>query len=80
MFILQGCPSWKWFYPYHYAPFASDFRDIHSLRNSFESGTQPVSTLDGFSDVVGNESNKEVPSGLNADYFKISKDFRQFSA
>lgn len=42
LFFLQGCPSWKWFYPYHYAPFASDFRDLGSLPNSFERGTQPV--------------------------------------
>jgi hypothetical protein len=31
-------PSWKWFYPYHYAPFAADFTDIDKLQVRFESG------------------------------------------
>lgn len=39
VFSYQGCPSWKWFYPYHFSPFASDFLDIGSLDIKFELGT-----------------------------------------
>ena len=39
---MQGCPSWKWYFPYHYAPFASDFVDITDADVKFEKGTGPV--------------------------------------
>ncbi|KAI0376580.1 exoribonuclease 2 [Hypomontagnella monticulosa] len=37
-YYFQGCPSWEWFYPYHYAPFAQDFVDIANIEISFEKG------------------------------------------
>ncbi|KAH7040085.1 XRN 5'-3' exonuclease N-terminus-domain-containing protein [Microdochium trichocladiopsis] len=38
-YYFQGCPSWEWYYPYHYAPFAQDFVDIGKMDIKFEKGT-----------------------------------------
>ncbi len=29
-YYFEGCQSWRWFYPFHYAPFPSDLIDIAS--------------------------------------------------
>jgi 5'-3' exoribonuclease 2 len=29
-------PSWQWYYPYHFAPFASDFEDLNKMDLKFE--------------------------------------------
>lgn len=38
LYYYQGCPSWEWYYPYHYAPFAADFVDMGSMNINFEKG------------------------------------------
>lgn len=38
MYYFQGCPSWEWYYPYHYAPFAADFVDLDKMELNFEKG------------------------------------------
>ncbi|KAG2467907.1 XRN2 exoribonuclease, partial [Polypterus senegalus] len=47
-YYYQGCASWKWFYPFHYAPFASDFKDIKDMFKEFEAGTKPNSSIIDF--------------------------------
>ncbi|CAB3249524.1 unnamed protein product [Arctia plantaginis] len=77
-YYYQGCASWKWYFPYHYAPFASDFVNICGLSTKFEEGTQPFRPLEQLMGVFPAASSQHVPkpwAKLMSDPFSLIIDF-----
>ncbi|KAK7906649.1 hypothetical protein WMY93_015261 [Mugilogobius chulae] len=61
-YYYQGCASWKWYFPFHYAPFASDFKDIKDMFKEFETETKPFKPLEQLMGVFPAASGNFLPS------------------
>ncbi|KAL3077114.1 hypothetical protein niasHS_013103 [Heterodera schachtii] len=62
-YYYQGCASWKWYYPYHYAPFASDFELIADFQPDFNMPTKPFKPLEQLMGVFPAASRAHIPDG-----------------
>ena len=63
LYYYQGCASWKWFFPEHYSPFASDFKLLGDFRPRFERG-QPFRPLEQLMAVFPPASRELIPPPL----------------
>ncbi|KAM3487128.1 hypothetical protein MY3957_009581 [Beauveria namnaoensis] len=76
-YYFQGCPSWEWYYPYHYAPFAADFKDISQANVTFEKGTvsRPFEQLMSVLPAASRDNLPEVFHSLMTDQDSLIIDF-----
>ena len=65
-YYYQGVPSWSWYFPYHYAPFASDFGavDVAAVDVSFAPDSTSLKPLEQLLAVFPPASGALIPAPL----------------
>ncbi|VDD85958.1 unnamed protein product [Enterobius vermicularis] len=61
-YYYQGCVSWDWYFPYHYAPFASDCDTVSHFVPCFDETTKPFKPLQQLMSVFPAASRKHLPT------------------
>ncbi|KAF9008770.1 XRN 5'-3' exonuclease N-terminus-domain-containing protein [Cyathus striatus] len=70
-YYYQGTPSWQWYYPYHFAPFAADFEEVDKMDITFEIG-QPFKPFEQLMGVFPAASRKHIPEAFHR--FMVEED------
>ncbi|KAF9535221.1 hypothetical protein CPB83DRAFT_843214 [Crepidotus variabilis] len=63
-YYYQGAPSWQWYYPYHFAPFAADFEEVDKMDIQFKLG-QPFKPFEQLMGVFPAASRKHIPEAFH---------------
>ena len=62
-YYYEGCCSWGWFFPYHYAPFAADIAEAIDPSTPFEPELgQPFLPFEQLMGVLPPRSSKALPA------------------
>ncbi|XP_059430265.1 5'-3' exoribonuclease 3-like [Corylus avellana] len=65
LYYFSGVPSWSWFYPYHYSPFASDLKGLAQVSLKFQKGS-PLKPFDQLLAVLPPKSAHALPKAYQA--------------
>ncbi|KAI0254348.1 XRN 5'-3' exonuclease N-terminus-domain-containing protein [Lactifluus subvellereus] len=60
-YYYQGTPSWQWYYPYHFAPFAADFEEVSKMDIRFDLG-KPFQPFEQLMGVFPASSRQHIPA------------------
>ncbi|CAM0137158.1 5'-3' exoribonuclease 2 [Umbelopsis sp. WA50703] len=63
-YYCEGCVSWSWYYPYYYAPMASDFVDLDQMKIEFELNA-PLRPFEQLMGVLPAASRDHIPKAFH---------------